>query len=40
VIRWIKAGELRAVKLARQWRIAPADLAAYLERARVAPETR
>ena len=30
VLRWIRAGDLKAFKLNRQWRISPEDLDAFL----------
>ncbi len=29
--RWIKAGDLRAIRLGAQWRIAPDDLKSFLQ---------
>jgi excisionase family DNA binding protein len=32
--RWINAGELPAIKLGAQWRVAPRDLSAFLRERR------
>ncbi len=32
VTRWLRDGYLRGFKLGKEWRIAPADLSAFLER--------
>ncbi len=32
VARWLRAGYLRGFKLGKEWRIAPADLSAFMER--------
>ena len=37
VRRWIRAGELRAIKAGKEWRIATAEVTAYLKRQETAP---
>ena len=32
VTRWLRDGYLRGFKLGKEWRIAPADLAAFMEK--------
>jgi excisionase family DNA binding protein len=39
VLDWLRTGKLPAYKFGRQWRIKRADLEAFIEASRVAPET-
>jgi len=39
VRHWIKGGELRAIDVGREWRIAPGDLEHFLQRHATAPTT-
>jgi excisionase family DNA binding protein len=39
VRHWIKGGELRAIDVGREWRIAPVDLENYLQRHATVPQS-
>jgi len=38
VRHWIKGGELRAIDVGREWRIAPSDLEQFLQRHATTPQ--
>ncbi|MEQ9607430.1 MAG: helix-turn-helix domain-containing protein [Kiloniellaceae bacterium] len=38
VRHWIRAGDLRAIDVGREWRVAPIDLEDFLQRHQTAPQ--